>query len=566
MLKDFDGLVEAATAEWRLPGLAMVVIHDQETVLIRGYGVRDIDSRSPVTTNTQFMLCSITKSFTAAGLGLLVDEGKLDWTRPVREYLPEFRLHDAVATERVTVRDLLCHHSGLPRHDWIHSPGDLSTAQILAALRHLEPSRDLRDAYQYQNLGYLVAGHIAERITGTRWDTYITERLLRPLGFENFSLSIDALAEAPDHAHPHIEAEGQIVRASLTPIRALPAGGLNAAASDLAKWMRFLVNEGAIDGKQLLSADIVRQMSAPRVHAGRSVHAEVGEIHYGLGLSAEHYRGERKVSHSGSWVGWGTLMSLLPERGIGVAVLTNHAASEVAELLTFSAFDKLCGHEPIDWFGRFGDMRRKIVGQRKIDSIASGESHRTGTKPSHDLQEYAGAFDHPAYGCMTIINDGDTLTWRWRGMSSQLRHRHYDVFVTSRKPSEIHPDELPLTFGYNREGVIDSVSAPLEPMVADIVFRRVAAGDVMDSQFRALCVGTYSHGSQEIEVVLDAAGSLTLQISKQQTHRLTPLDGRTFELGKLNGYRVEFRRPSDAVVDGIIFHQPNGTFLALRRA
>ncbi|WP_341248809.1 serine hydrolase [Cupriavidus pauculus] len=566
MLEDFDGLVEAAMAEWQVPGLALAVIKDQETILMKGYGVRDVESRLPVTPNTQFLLCSITKSFTAAGLGLLVDEDKLDWTRPVREYLPEFRLYDAVATERVTVRDLLCHHSGLPRHDWIHSPGDLSTAQLLAALRHLEPSHDLRDTYQYQNLAYVVAGHIAERITGKCWSAFLTERLLQPLGFQNFSLSIEALSETIDHAHPHIEELDQIQRASLTPIRALPAGGLNAAVSDVAKWMRFLMNDGAVNGKQLLSTDIVRQMSTPRVHAGRSAFGEIGEIHYGLGLSIEHYRGEQKVSHSGSWVGWGTLMTMLPERSIAVAVLTNHAPSAVTELLTYSALDRLCGREPIDWLGHFGEMRRKIVSQRSIDSTARCNSHRTETKPSHALHEYAGSYEHPAYGCMIITHEGDTLLWQWRGMSGPLQHRHYDVFMTARKPAEIHPDELPLTFGYNREGVIDKVAAPMEPMVADIVFSRVPSGDVMDVQFRAHCAGTYSHGSQEIQVRLDAAGSLTLQIAKQQIHRLIPLDGRTFELGKLQGYRVEFRRPSEDLVDGIIFHQPNGTFLARRGA
>jgi len=563
MLEDFDGLVEATMAEWQVPGLALAVIKGQETMLLKGYGVRDVDSPSPVTANTQFLLCSLTKSFTAAGLGLLVDEGKLDWRRPVREYLPEFRLFDAVATERVTVRDLLCHHSGLPRHDWIHSPGDLSTQEILAALRHLEPNRDLRDTYQYQNLAYLVAGHIAERITGMRWDAFITERLLHPLGFRHFSLSIEALADTPDHAHPHIEEKDQTVRASLTPIRVLPAGGLNASIADLARWMRCLMSDGAVDGRQLLSANVIREMSTPRVHMGRSSLAEMGEVHYGMGLASGQYRGERMITHSGSWVGWGTLMTMLPERRIAVAVLTNHAASVATELLTHTALDRLCGFEPIDWHGRFSDMRRKRTAQRSVDGTASEQSRRTETTPSHALHEYAGAYEHPAYGRMHIGNEGDTLTWRWRGMSCSLHHRHYDVFTTTRKPSEIHPDELPLMFGYNREGAIDRLSAPLEPMVADIVFRRVAAGDVTDSRFLALCTGTYSHGSQEIQVSLDAAGNLILQIGKQQTHRLLPLDGRTFELGEVKGFRVEFRRPSDEV-DGIIFHQPNGTFLALR--
>ena len=566
MLSDFDDLVQASMQEWKVPGLAIAVIRDGETVLVKGYGVRDTEAPAPVTADTQFLLCSLTKSFTAAGLGLLVDERKLDWTRPVRDYIPEFRLHDAVATERVTVRDLLCHHSGMPRHDWIHSPGDLSMVQILAALRHLEPSRDVREAYQYQNLGYLVAGHIAERISGQRWEDFTTERLLRPLGFAHFGLSIEALAAAPNHAHPHIMQGDESQRAMLTPIRALPAGGLNACVSDLAKWMRLLIDEGSVDGKPLLSEAIIRQMMTPRVHVGRSVFKEVGEFHYGLGLSLEHYRDERKVSHTGSWVGWAHSMAMLPERRIGVAVLTNRAPSAVTELLTYTALDQLCGHKPIDWFDRFLTMRRQALAQQKIDQQARSEWRRTGTTPSHPLDDYAGEYEHPAYGRIGITKENNALAWRWRGMSGQLEHRHYDVFTTPDKPAEIHPDNLPLSFGYDREGNIDRICAPLEPMVADIVFRRAAGGDVLDPAFRALCAGSFLHGAQEISVTLDAAGQLSLRIGGQQSWPLRPFDGRTFDLEGLQGYRVAFRCPSPDIVDAVIFYQPDGTFLALRQA
>ena len=331
MLEAIDALVRTSMAEWKVPGLALAVIRSDETLLLQGYGVRDIDAPTPVDADTQFLLCSITKSFTAAGLGLLVDERKLDWSWPVRKVLPEFRLHDAVATERATVRDLLSHTIGLPRHDWLHMPGDLSRAQMLAALRHLAPNQDLRESHCYQNLGYLVAGAIAERLTGQRWEDFITERLLQPLDFTNFSFSIDAFAAALNHAHPHAMDRDEGVRAQLWPISVTPAGGLNASVADLAKWLRFLIRRGKTDqGVQLLSTQVLAQMATPRVHAGKAASEEVGDLHYGLGLMVQHYRGERTVSHSGSWLGWGTLMTLLPERGIGVAVLTNRAPSAVA--------------------------------------------------------------------------------------------------------------------------------------------------------------------------------------------------------------------------------------------
>jgi len=132
-IPDLERLIAEAMDEWKIPGLAMTVVQNGEVVLVGAYGLRDVEAGLKVTTDTQFMICSITKSFTSTGLALLVDERRLDWKKPVRDYIPEFRLHDAVATDRITVRDLLCHHSGLPRHDWVHLPADLLPAQMLAA-------------------------------------------------------------------------------------------------------------------------------------------------------------------------------------------------------------------------------------------------------------------------------------------------------------------------------------------------------------------------------------------------------------------------------------------------
>jgi CubicO group peptidase (beta-lactamase class C family) len=136
---ELDALAAEAMAEWKVPAVTLAVVQNGETVLLKAWGQRDVEAGLPATPQTQFTICSITKTFTATALALLVDEGRLDWTKPVREYIPEFRMHDAIATEHVTVRDLLCHHSGLPRHDWIWIPADLTPTEMMMALRHLEP-------------------------------------------------------------------------------------------------------------------------------------------------------------------------------------------------------------------------------------------------------------------------------------------------------------------------------------------------------------------------------------------------------------------------------------------
>src|SRR5580693_4786860 len=192
-IPEFERLIVEVMEEWKVPGLAVAVVQNGEVAFISPYGLRDVEAGLKVTAGTQFQLMSVSKSFAATGLALLVDERRMDWKKPVREYIPEFRLHDAIASDRVTVRDLLCHHSGLPRHDWIWLPGDMLPAQMLAEMRHLEPSDDIRSSYQYLNLGYLVAGMVAERISGERWTDFTRARLTDQLGMD-VTFSVENLA------------------------------------------------------------------------------------------------------------------------------------------------------------------------------------------------------------------------------------------------------------------------------------------------------------------------------------------------------------------------------------
>jgi CubicO group peptidase (beta-lactamase class C family) len=568
-LGDLDPLIDDAMEEWQVPGIALGVVLDGEPALLKVYGQRDVKAGLPVTINTQFVLCSITKSFTAAGFGMLVDERRLNWTKPVREYIPEFRLHDPIATDRVTVQDLLCHHSGLPRHDWVWMPGDQSREQMLAALRHLEPSRDIRASFQYSNLGYTVAGMVAERITGLSWEDFTRARIMTPLGMTHIGFSSEDLERAEDSSRPYVMAgdePGVFVRrrAPLWPIRDTPAGGINAAISDMAAYLRFYLADGRCDGAQLLSPATLRAMQTPRVHVGRSEFEEIGDYHYGFGLGCHHYRGERVVGHSGGWIGGGTLMVMLPERRLGAVILTNRAPSAVTEIVAMAVFDRLCGRGPIPWLDRFRTRRRQFVAQRAADRQAHRATRKPGAGPSRPLAEYAGDYEHPGYGRITIEAVGDALHWRFHGLSGELTHRHYDVFEVPENPMMLSPDLLAIAFGYDREGNISRVSAPLEPLVTDIVFGRIAGGEVLDPAFRESCMGTYQNGRIKHVVALDADGQITLSPTGQPTYLLVPYQNRTFTLKELEGYRVEFQRDEAGVVDTIIFHQPNGTFQARR--
>jgi CubicO group peptidase (beta-lactamase class C family) len=466
MLEQLETLIAAAMEEWQVPGLAIaVVIVPEEVVEVKGYGLRDREAGLSVTNHTQFRLCSITKSFTAAALGTLVDDGKLDWANPVRDYLPEFRLQERISSDEVRVRDLLSHHSGLPPHEWIWMPGDLTREQMLASLRHLEPSCALRESFQYQNLGYLALGMMAERIAGEAWEDLMRERLLAPLGITEFSFSRDAFEQMPDVALPYAMVGSRSERAEMWPISDTPAGGLNTSITGLARWLRCLLGRGASEQGRVLSAEVVEAMQTPRVYAGRAQPPKEGHLHYGFGLGSHHYRGDRVVGHTGGWIGWGALMSMLPERGLGVAVLTNRDPSPVPDILAYAAFDIVCGRDPIPWLQR---CREHEARSRK--AAKPGDKRSTRPVLSRPVADYAGAYGHPAYGRMTVAATRDGLRWGWRGMKADLEHCHDDVFMLPSRPGTLFPSGLTLTFSYDRTGAITRVSAPLEPKVAEIQF------------------------------------------------------------------------------------------------
>jgi CubicO group peptidase (beta-lactamase class C family) len=562
LVPEFDRLAVDAMADWKVPGAAIAVVQDGQVVLAKAYGQRDVDANLPVTTATQFLIGSITKSFTATGVALLHNEGRLDWTKPVRDYLPEFRLHDPVATERVTVRDLLCHQSGLPRHDWVWLPGDRTSAEMLGVMRYLEPSRDIRSAYQYNNLCYNVLGLLIERLSGQSYEAFIRARLTDRLGM-TVSFTLDDLEASLEPARPYAVHEDTRLPAIRLAVGTIAAGAINTSAADLANWMRLHLGKGEFGGERLLPATVIDALHAPRVYYTEPGFPEFGEAHYGLGFRCQSYRGDRLVWHGGGLVGWGARMTLVPDFGIGVAVLTNRSPSEVLGTLTWYIIDRLRGREPIDWRERVRKRREQAIAQMQPDKNAREKVRHANTRPAHDLAAYVGDYEHPAYGLMSIKEQGGELHWSWRGMFAAMTHRHYETFELPEVPDRLLPDKLAITFLTDREGNIVSLSAPFEPMVKDIVFVRLAAGDCTDASFRTRCIGVFKGGPTTHRVTLDAEEQLVLKRDNQPAYRLAPHHGRRFRIVELEGFVVEFRGEG-TTVDEMIFHQPNGTFAARR--
>jgi CubicO group peptidase (beta-lactamase class C family) len=454
-----------------VPGLAIVVVQGGRTLLCEGYGQRNVARDLPVTPETLFALASVTKAFTAAAVGILADEKKLEWDKPVREYLPSFRLHDAVASERVTPRDLLCHRTGLPRHDNVWYGTSADRWVLLDRLRYLEPSKDLRARWEYQNLMYMTAGLVIEQITGLTWAQFVTERIISPLGMSRTNVDVAVSAEDADFAAPYRRSRGRAVRTKFYeqgPI--LPAGGINSCVADLARWLRMNLGAGRLGKRRIVSEESMRQIHTPvMVVPEPPVWPELQHPSYALGWQIQPYRGHLVLRHGGNIRGFSSLAWLMPRQKIGMAVLTNQTGQPVPTLVAYQAADLLLGQGPAPWLRRF---KKAAAKQDKAEAEQKRKFSRErirGTRPSHRLSDYVGDYEHPGYGTLNVTMRGQKLRASYNDAAGPLRHYHYDVFACD---ALFMRPRTRFSFQSDDQGRIDRVSIPVQDGVAPIVFRR----------------------------------------------------------------------------------------------
>lgn len=479
----FDKFVKSVMSDWKVPGVAVAVIHDGEILLAEGYGYRDVEEKLPVTADTLFAIGSNSKSFTVTLLGMLNDEGQLDWDKPVFEYLPGFQMHDPTATLQMTARDLVTHRSGLPRHDLIWHATCLTRKELFDRLRYLEPTKEFRSNYQYQNLMFMTAGYLAGHIGEGDWEMLATEKILKPLGMQRSNFSVDDMQTDADFAYPYstdgADKDEQVVRIPFRNIDAIgPAGSINSSVSEMIRYVQFHIDYGKHGENRLLSESNARAMQTPQMvmTADDDRDVELGDPTYGLGLIVSTYRGHKYVGHGGGIDGFISAMSWLPHERIGVVVLSNFSgeANPVPNIVTRNVFDRLLELDPIDWNTRSRDRFEKAIKERDEKREDAAAERKQGTSPSHPLQDYEGDYEHPAYGTATVVKERKKLNCTVAGFTLPLEHFHYDVFaVPEDVPREIRSYRgRRVQFFYDKKGDIDRLSVSLEPRVDDIIFKR----------------------------------------------------------------------------------------------
>jgi CubicO group peptidase (beta-lactamase class C family) len=560
-VESVERFVAEQLAAWEVPGCAVAAVRGGRVELAGGWGLRDREAGLPVTQDTLFAIGSVTKAFTATTIGALVDEGLLEWDRPLRDYVPGVRLHDPIVSDRLTIVDLLSHRSGLPRHDltWLGQP-DRSRAELVRRLRYLPLSRDLREEIQYCNLGYLVAGHVVEALSGVPWEDFTRGRLLDPLGMRRSNLSVDEMLADDDHSAAYTRRDGAIVEVPQRPLPAMaPAGAINSSAADMTRWLLAQLADGQLDGVTVMSAATARRQRTPHMlmpdsgdMPGLTLHA------YGLGWAIGRYREHKIAMHDGGIDGFTTHCALLPDDAIGVVVLTNTSASLMHAVVACRVLDELLGAEPLDVFGYFKprfDAAR--TGAREAKE-ASDTRVVPGAPPARPLSAYAGQYEHPGYGIITIALDGDTLKPSFGTMQLGLAHRHYETFDLTWHEMGDQPTVFALTFLSDADGDINAFTVQFELLTEPLRFGRLH--DALGPEvLRRLC-GTYAMGPIETVIALRGERTLTVTPPGSPPLDLEPAGGLRFGVKDQPAITLEFELDGNGAVTRLVA-QPIGIFL-----
>lgn len=470
--------IEEQMKAWKVPGLSIAVVKDGEVIMMEGYGHRDIDQRLPVTPNTLFAIGSCSKAFTALAAGILADEGTLDLDTPVKEYLPHFKMHDELASERITVRDMLCHRSGLPRHElmWYNSP--LNREEIIERLQYLEPNVDFRAKWQYQNMMYMVAGYITGLVCNSSWEEVVQNRILTPLGMTSSQFSVGTTQLQDDYALPYVVHEDKHKAVPFRNIDAMgPAGSINSNVKDMAQWIKLQMNEGLFDGERIVSQDMLATLHMPHMVGGIPGinQSNIDMNCYGLGWSIEPYRGSRMMHHGGSIDGFSANAAFMPAEKIGVVVLSNLNGTPLPMYISNHILDRLLGGDVEDWCGEA--LTKMKNHSEPVDDPSSDNIEKTNDKKECrplgiPLENLVGSYEHPGYGIMVIEQVGTELEVEFNAMTLPLKHMDGSLFELNYTAFEL---KTSLTFHTDPDGEVIRLSAVLllEPGAKEIEFIRI---------------------------------------------------------------------------------------------
>lgn len=563
--------------DWKAAGFAVAVVNQHGIIYAKGFGFRDVENKLPVTPNTLFAIGSCTKAFTASLLGILANDKDINIDKPLHTYLPSLQFYNNELTNNVTLRDLMSHRTGLPRHDisW-YLFSSASRDSMLQRIQYLEPSEPLREAWQYNNFMFLVQGAVAEKLTGTSWEQNIKTKILMPLGMNRSNFSVADLQSDADASKGYtVKKDSTIKKMDYYNIDAMgPAGSINSSVTEMSHWVQTWINGGKYLATQVIPAVYTQQaissqmVIAPALPTKETPHSYFSN--YGLAWFLSSYRGHYRVEHGGNIDGFSASTSFFPTDSIGIIVLTNQNGSALPGIVRNMIADKLLNLPYKNWSHTQKEAvkKAKMAQEQALKSLVS--NHKTGTKTSHPLKSFAGFYTNPGYGTMNIFVKNDSLFASVPGKTLWLKHYHYDMF----EPYEVSPTDgidtsvngegqNLLQFTMNTSGDIDAVSANFEPTIKPIVFTKKDKAISLPADALEVYTGNYELPGVTVKVHVQAE-KLYVFVPGQTDYELTPVGNNKFSMTQLKGYSLQFHMQDGKAV-AVSFIQPNGTFKAIRK-
>lgn len=470
VLNGLRELIEQGMQQMNVPGATVAIVKDGQLVWSEAFGFADVENGVKMTTDHILPIGSSSKAFTATAAVMLSAEGKLDLDRPIRHYLPEFELADPIASREASTRDLLCHRTGLPRHDlmWI-GWDDLDRRDLVVnRLQHLPANKPFRTAWQYQNHMFATVGYLVERVTGQKWEDFVRERIFTPLGMTKTSFQVEA---DPQYAKLYTERDDVVEANSPLRLDAIgPAGSINATAEQMANWVLFNLNRGKVGDQVLIDEQVFAELHTPNIPY-KLLPFEFEErvtLGYGLGWFVDLHRGHKTVEHGGNVNGASALVAMMPELNLGCVVLTNADGTTLGYAVVNEIYDRFLGlGGRKDWVEAYHSAMGQIRGPMLAKAKEIYQTKIEGKPHSHELSEYTGTYSHPGYGEAIVTLQERGLCLQFHANRLELRHLHYDIFTF-----ETMGMPFPVSFRTGVKGDIESLCIPFEGQTAPIEFTR----------------------------------------------------------------------------------------------
>lgn len=472
-LQDIDQRIQKIMTDWNVPGCAVGIVKGGELVYAKGFGYRDVENKLQVTPNTLFPIGSNTKLFTATAVGFLVDEGKLEWDKPIKTHVPSIQFCNDQLNNSITLRDMLAHRTGLSSPDKLWFYSNFSRHELFGKLKYCEPDYGFREVYNYNNFMYMAAGEIIYLVSGKSWEESVTERIFKPLEMNVSNFTIEDMEKTSDYSKPYMNnyLDNKILAIEYN--RNLqgigPAGSINSNINEMANWVICQMNKGQYKYKQIIPNSIIEETMKPTfitdVYDAKDKEFSCGL--YGMGRIMTEYKGHLMSEHSGSIDGFRSRVTIFPDVDLGIVILYNTQNQPLRDLLQYEIADRLLGLEKTDWNQRLLDWRKRNVENYKKTLAENKEVKILNTTPSHELADYTGEFENEIYGKITVKLVGEQLWFQFNILNFPLNHIHYDQFET---PDHKQYGQYKVSFLTNDQGMIDKIQIELDK--PDVVFKK----------------------------------------------------------------------------------------------